>query len=63
VGPVATRNEQRPKAPTRNSRNRIVRFQEPDSLVLSGPTVVRGTAGLRLGATPSTKQHLDGGEA
>jgi hypothetical protein len=58
----ATRNKQRPEAPTRNSRNQTVRFQETDGPVLSRPMVVRGTAGLRRGAPPLTKRRLDGGE-
>jgi hypothetical protein len=44
---VTTQNEQEPKAPTQNCRNRTVRFQKPDTLVLSRPAVVRGVIGLR----------------
>jgi hypothetical protein len=31
--------------------------------VLSGPTTVRSATGLRRGAPPLAKQHMDGGEA
>jgi hypothetical protein len=54
---VATRNE--PKAPTRNYRNRTVRFQELDDLVLSGPTAIRGIVGLRQCNSPPAKRRLN----
>jgi hypothetical protein len=45
---VATQNEQRPKAPARNSRNQTIRFQEPDGPVLLGPTAVGGIGEVLL---------------
>jgi hypothetical protein len=39
--------------------NQIVRFGKPDCPILSGPTAVRGTTGLRRGAPPLVKWHLD----
>jgi hypothetical protein len=45
---VDERNEQEPKAPTQNSRNRTIRH-------CSGPTAVRGAAGLRRIAPPPAK--------
>jgi hypothetical protein len=59
---VATQNKQILDAPARNSRNWSVRLQKPDGLVLSGPTAVRGAAGLRRCAPPPAKRRLDGGE-
>jgi hypothetical protein len=60
---VRTQNEQRPEVPARSYRNQTIRFEKPDSPVLSEPTAVRGTAVLRRGAHPPAKQCLDGGEA
>jgi hypothetical protein len=34
-----------------------------DGPVLSGPMAVRGTVGLRRGAPPLAKRHLDGEDA
>jgi hypothetical protein len=51
------------EAPVQNKRNRIVWFQELDTLVLSRPAVVRGAVGLWWGAPPLVKRCLDGGEA
>jgi hypothetical protein len=44
---VATQNEQEPKALAQNYRNQTVRFQEPDTPVLSRSAAVRGAVGLR----------------
>jgi hypothetical protein len=60
---IDTRIKQEAEAPARNYRNQTVRFHELDGLILSGPTAIRGVAGLQRGASPSTKRRLDSGEA
>jgi hypothetical protein len=60
---VRTRNEQRPEALARSYRNRTIWFGKLEGLILSGPMTVRDAIGLRRGAPPPAKQHLDGGEA
>jgi hypothetical protein len=41
----------------------MVRFGKLNCSVLSRPAAVRGATGLRRGAPPPIKRHLDGGEA
>jgi hypothetical protein len=60
---IRTRNEQEPKALAQNYRNQTVQFGKSNDLILSEPTTVRGVAGLRQGAPPLAKWHLDSGEA
>jgi hypothetical protein len=43
---VYTRNEQEPETPARNWANWMAQFGKPDCSILSGPTTVRGAAGL-----------------
>jgi hypothetical protein len=43
---VCTRIGREPEALVQNGRNRIVRFQELDTLVLSRPAAVKGNIGL-----------------
>jgi hypothetical protein len=45
--PVRTRNKQEPEAPTQNWANWMIRFGKLNCPVLSGPTAVRGAAGLQ----------------
>jgi hypothetical protein len=42
--------------------NQMVRFAKSDCPILLGPTTVSGAAGLRRGAPPPAKRHLDSGE-
>jgi hypothetical protein len=44
---IATQNEHELKAPAQNNRNRTIWFGKPNYPVLSRPTAVRGTIGLR----------------
>jgi hypothetical protein len=60
---VATWNEQESEAPARNYKNRTARFEKLDGPDLSRSTTVKGTTGLRWGAPPLAKWHMDGGEA
>jgi hypothetical protein len=57
---VRTRNKQRPEAPARSCKNWTIRLGKPEGPVLSGPTAIRGIAGLRRGASPPAKLRLDG---
>jgi hypothetical protein len=60
---VATQNEQELKALAQNYRKWKVQFQKPDTPVLSRSTTVRGVVGLRWGASPPAKWHLNDEEA
>jgi hypothetical protein len=60
---VHTWNKQRPEAPAQSYRNWTIRLGKLEGPVLSGPTAIRGTTGLRRGAPPLAKRCLDSGEA